>query len=166
MTDLLHATVCIGGLSLDQHVAPWDDIRRCLQQRGTLGPLLWRYYSTWGTLSHCGLQVFAGRAPLVLVTELDTNPGQSITNAAALLIGELVTALALPPDTVRFVECYTTPLGDLPVPRFSAVTFTYHKGGWTNPRWQHLDLPTAEAIAQAADAIPPAARNLSTRACA
>ncbi len=66
-----HRLLCAHGLSRDQGVFPWPEVRECLQQRRGLGPLRWGYRSPFGGGAFCQLQVFAppDAPPLIVVTE-------------------------------------------------------------------------------------------------
>jgi hypothetical protein len=55
----------------------------------------------------CHLRIFQDKSTsIVIATELDTNPGMSITNAAEVLAEKIVTQFHLDPKHTRFIEHY------------------------------------------------------------
>lgn len=87
-------------------------------------------------------------AHTVLLTELDTNPGESITSACARIATNLASVRGLNPKTTRWIQ-HNAP-DDLPddaLPIFEEVQFTWD-GNHTacDPQWQRLGDEQAETL--------------------
>ena len=75
---------------------------------------------------------------LVLMTELEKNPGMSVTNAIETIVLEVMEEYDLDPDKCLFVEHYQHLTGDLPESQrhtFDLVKFKWNMSGPTSPIW-------------------------------
>jgi hypothetical protein len=110
-------------------------------------PYLYRGYH--GCPSYCWLRIYMTPGQtMVLATELEDNPGTSITNMAAGLATEVVRAFHLPLDTLVWIEHYPAHLGinggaRLPA-SFDRVTFTPTPQGLQSPQWCRLSQTEVE----------------------
>jgi hypothetical protein len=123
----------------------------------------WTYEGYHGCESRCRLQVYeeAGFPPVIVATELDDNPGTSVTNMAEYLAAAAVGRL--------FPRCFEDPAGFCWVERYPAgvhrldrreslsiVTFQwkvprlvqFHKPrpSMGQPKWQYIKRPAFETI--------------------
>lgn len=103
------------------------------------------HHPTTGAPAHCGLRIYAGPAGRVVVlTELGSNPGISVTNAAAEIATGLAAMYRLDPVTTTWIEHYN---GDSYKGRnriddtFDEVKFLWRGGVATDPNWRRLTLP-------------------------
>ena len=87
---------------------------------------------------------------VVLATEVDDNPGTSVTNMAASLATEVVRTFRLPLDTLVWIEHYPPRLGIHGGPRlpvsFDQVTFTLTTQGLRHPQWRRLSQAAVETF--------------------
>jgi hypothetical protein len=87
---------------------------------------------------------------VVLVTELEDNPGTSITNMAEGLATEVVRAFGLSLDALVWIEHYPDRLILGGRPRrpatFDQVTFTRTAQGLRQPQWHRLSQAEVEAV--------------------
>jgi hypothetical protein len=96
---------------------------------------------------------------VVVVTEVEDNPGQSVTNALERIVGEILHAHSLDPSETVVIEHYEN--GGRGAPEdpatFDLVAFPnatpkpiLHTGRWVlqmgEPEWKALDRKTAEAL--------------------
>lgn len=96
--------------------------------------------------SACRLRIWQReRESVVVVTELDDNPGTSVTNRAAALAMQVYRAFELEPYLARWIEHYP-PDGQY-AETFAEVTFTLepHKG-LTRPQWRALTRADVERL--------------------
>jgi hypothetical protein len=90
----------------------------------------------------CHLRIFQDKtATIIIMTELATNPGMSITNAAEGLTSKIVKQFHLNPQTTRFIEHYGQESYELEegrdhVDTFDEVTFSWQGKHATNPEWR------------------------------
>ena len=90
----------------------------------------------------CHLRIIQNRtATFVIATELATNPGMSITNAAEVLASKIAKQFHLNPKTTRFIEHYGQESYDYEEGRkradtYDEVTFTWNGTGATHPVWK------------------------------
>lgn len=93
----------------------------------------------------CYLRIFQDKATsLVIATELNTNPGMSITNAAEVLASKIVNQFQLNPHTTRFIEhygqeSYEPEEGRERADTFDEVTFFWHGKNAIYPEWKPAD---------------------------
>lgn len=103
--------------------------------------LPFRYWGFQGTPSCCRIRVFEpkGHALVVLATELPDNPGTSITNFAAQLATQIGELLAVPLESLLWVEQYPE-CGPQPHEQesFALVSFTRTPHGLSHPSWRSL----------------------------
>ncbi len=100
---------------------------------------------------HCRLRIFtvSGRA-VVIATEMDDNPGTSVTNMAGPLAAQVSQAFGLPLKTLVWIE--PSPdrgfyAGKPTFPEvFAQVTFTLTPQGLRQPQWQRLPKGQGEAL--------------------
>jgi hypothetical protein len=104
------------------------------------------YIDMNGCLSHCGMEVIwdAG-CLLVVVSELDGNPGASVTNSIELIANQLCDSderfSPLNPDKLFFVE-HVLPDSITSEERWDLVTLTYKLQKFRSPKWAPLrDIP-------------------------
>jgi hypothetical protein len=119
---------------------------------------LYLYRGLHGCPSYCWLRIYMTPAQtVVLATELEDNPGTSITNMAAGLATEVVRTFGLPLDTLVWIEHYPAHLGinggaRLPE-SFDRVTFTHTAQGLRLPQWCRLSQTQVETLI--GQALPP-----------
>lgn len=110
---------------------------------------LFGYPGYFGHQSFCRLRVYwvsKDRPWYVVVTELQDNPGTSVTNRAEVIRDLASSELAIPRDSMVWIEHYHYPNAK-PEDRnrFSTVTFDVDDLGRSRcPRWQHLEASTLE----------------------
>ena len=112
---------------------------------------LYLYRGFHGCPSHCWLRIYtAPGQTVVLATEVDDNPGTSITNMAAGLATEVVRAFGLPLDRLVWIEHYPDRMVSAGRPRlpaaFDQVTFTHTAQGLQSPQWCRLSLAQVETL--------------------
>jgi len=113
------------------------------------GPLTFR--SARGGEGRCYLSVYErrGSLPVVIAYELASNPGPSVTNAAASIATQVWRRLL--PDAkegIIFVEAYkdNQRRGGEPAERFAEVTFDLDGDALHSPRWWHRERAEVEAL--------------------
>lgn len=90
----------------------------------------------------CHLRIFQDKTKtFVIVTELVTNPGMSVTNAAEVIASKVVNQFHLNPETTRFIEHYGQESyeytgGRKRVDVFDDVTFTWNGTNASSPKWK------------------------------
>jgi hypothetical protein len=95
--------------------------------------------------ANCFLRILQDRTTsIVIATELATNPGMSITNAAEVLASKVIKQFHLNPKTTRFIEHYGKASYDSEEGRKRADTFDEVTFLWTGtvamqPKWKPLD---------------------------
>lgn len=114
----------------------------------------WRYVGYYGAIALCRLQMLRkGDTALVMFTELEDNPGTSVTNASEKLATMVVQEFELAPHKCLFVEHY-------PADRLTGKGETYSivNYEWENAdrakgmpvareaSWEHLEAPDASAL--------------------
>ena len=112
---------------------------------------LYLYRGLHGCPSYCWLRIYTTSGQtIVLATEVDDNPGTSITHRAAGLATEVVRTFGLPLDTLRWIEHYPARLGGNGAPplpaSFDQVTFSGTAQGVWHPQWQRLSQAQVEAM--------------------
>jgi hypothetical protein len=98
-------------------------------------------------LGRCRVRIYkrSNGAHTVLLTELNTNSGESITNSCASIVTALVVTKGLNPKTTRWIQ-HEPPQDDLPQV-FDELQFTWDdKNTASNPKWVRLDDEQAEAL--------------------
>lgn len=81
----------------------------------------------------------------VLLTELDSNPGESIAGACDRIATDLVATRALNPKTTRWI-LQDPPRDDLPQV-FEEIQFAWDDRGWaSDPQWQPLTEAQVETL--------------------
>lgn len=82
---------------------------------------------------------------VVLLTELDTQSGESITSACERIATDLAATKKLNAKSTRWIQ-HDPPHADLP-PTFDEIRFTWdsHQTA-TDPQWQRLDYEKVEAL--------------------
>ncbi len=112
---------------------------------------LYLYRGFHGCPSYCWLRIYMTPGQtVVLATEVEDNPGTSITNMAAGLATEVVRVFHLPLDTLVWIEHYPAHLGinggaGLPE-SFDLVTFTHTAQGLRLPQWRRLSQTEVETF--------------------
>ena len=101
--------------------------------------------------SYCWLRIYtAPGQSVVLATELDENPGTSITNAAERLAMNVARTFGLTLDSLRWIEHYPERQGSHGRPglpeSFDLVTFTPTAQGLQSPEWTRLNPAQVEAM--------------------
>ena len=97
-------------------------------------------------LGTCRLRIFEhaqnpGHA-VVIATEVPSNPGPSVTNAAATIATQACARMALDPARLLFVEHYNDQDGE----RFALVSFERDNMTLRRPKWSHTDKAKVEAL--------------------
>jgi len=113
------------------------------------GPLTFR--SASGGEGRCYLSVYErkGSLPVVIAYELASNPGPSVTNAAASIATQAWRRL-LPQakEGIIFVEAYVDPrhVHMAPGERFAEVMFDLGGDAVHSPRWRHRERAEVERL--------------------
>jgi hypothetical protein len=98
--------------------------------------------------------LYRARQAVVIATELEDNPGTSVTNMAGPLATQVAQAFGLPLETLVWIEHYPDrgfSAGKPQCPEvFAQVTFTRTRLGLRQPRWQHLPKGQVEALIEQA----------------
>ncbi len=114
-----------------------------------------------GVEGRCYLSVYEhrGALPVVLVYELASNEGPSVTNAAASIATQVWRQLL--PDAkegIIIVEAYkdrdTRRGAGEPSERFAEVTFDLDGDALHSPRWRHIERADVEALIGAPASLP------------
>jgi len=117
------------------------------------------YTSASGAEGRCYLSVYEhrGTLPVVLVYELASNEGPSVTTAAASIATQVWRQLL--PDAkegIIVVEAYTDThrrAGE-PSARFAEVTFDLDGDALHLPRWRHIERAEVEALIGGSASLP------------
>ena len=118
---------------------------------GEISEMTYEYKSQWGWDSKCGLEVLNQQGfTLVIVTELDDNPGVSVTNFAEHLATHVCLDLQIDPMKLVWVEHYPD-AGKRPYPypaHWDAATFTFDilHGHFHSPSWFRVTEPQLRAM--------------------
>jgi hypothetical protein len=84
-------------------------------------------------------------AHTVLLTELNTNTGESISSACERIVTDLAAVKGLNPKTTRWIQ-HDPPHDDLPQ-LFDELQFTWDSNNYaSDPQWQQLGDEQAEAL--------------------
>lgn len=118
------------------------------------------YLSETGARSQCRIRLYLPDdeerdAPVVIASELATNPGANVTNAAELVAAEVMTAHLL--DRLVWIEHYPPEATDGREETFDLVTFGHYvpeqpilgairRKRLGEPHWKRLDRTTVEAL--------------------
>jgi hypothetical protein len=109
---------------------------------------VYEYLGSNGYISRCHLALYEtpNEPMIVIASEIPDNPGQSITNAAAVLATDVFRMFNGPKEGLIWIERYPKD-GDRPIDdeRYSMVSFDFSPNGFTNPKWRYI--PKAEVIA-------------------
>ena len=118
---------------------------------GEISEMTYEYKSQWGWDSKCGLEVLNQQGfTLVIATELDDNPGVSVTNFAEHLATRVCRDFKIDPMKLVWVEHYPDagkrPYFD-PV-HWDAATFTFNilQGHFHRPAWFWVPEPQLQAM--------------------
>ena len=90
----------------------------------------------------CHLRILQNRSTsTVIATELATNPGMSITNAAEMLASKIIQQFRLNPKRTRFIEhygqeSYDSEEGRKRADTFDEVTFSWNGTVAMQPKWK------------------------------
>ncbi len=116
-----------------------------------------RYRGYHGCLSRCRIQVYdngSERPYVVIATELEDNPGTSITNAAEIVAGEVWKLLEKPARTMVWIEHYPDRcfLGERPMLReqWDLVRFEQVGNCFLRPKWRRISKEEVERICEGA----------------
>ena len=112
---------------------------------------LYLYRSSSGCPSYCWLHIYTTPGQTVaLATELDENPGTSVTNMAERLATEVARTFGLSLNTLVWIEHYPARQGLSGRPRlpesFDQVTFTRTSHGLQHPEWRRLSQAQVETL--------------------
>src|SRR5712691_2646077 len=112
---------------------------------------LYLYRGYHGCPSYCWLRIYtAPDRTVVIATEVDDNPGTSMTNMAAHLATEVTRTFGLPLDALVWIEHYPARrvIGGHPrLPAsFDLVTFTWTPLGLRAPQWRRVSKEQVEAL--------------------
>ena len=100
-----------------------------------------------GVPGRCRVRIYKRKngTHTVLLTELNSNSGESITSACERIATDLAAAKRLNPKTTRWIQ-HEPPQDDLPQV-FDELQFTWDSNNTANdPQWQSLDDEQAEAL--------------------
>ena len=76
---------------------------------------------------------------LVLVSEIQNNPGMSVTNAVVSLANQVIRDFELDPNKLVWLERYDARIyREEADQNYTLVRFTYEDGWLTDPRWEYL----------------------------
>jgi hypothetical protein len=101
--------------------------------------------------SYCWLRVYTAiDQTVVIATEVEDNPGMSITNAVAALATEVARRFAIPLDGLTWIEHYPERIvegGRLRIPEMlDQVSFMPGPAECARPEWRHLQKAEVEAM--------------------
>ncbi len=103
-----------------------------------------------GTLrfaSHCHLRILQNdQETLVIATEVNTNPGTSLTNAAEIIATNVVKRWQLDPTRTRFIEHYTPESFEGADEEYKEVRFTWISQQADDPEWRMLSPQEVAAL--------------------
>lgn len=107
---------------------------------------------------YCRLRIYNRRGKhLVVLTEVDNNPGQSITAASDVIATGLVKRYQLNPATTRWIEHWPADTNDKQSePSYASVKYTWQAGVASSPHWQDLSLERAEVMMETSQPTGPA----------
>src|SRR5258708_23620118 len=93
--------------------------------------------------SHCHLKISKHNDQyIVIATELGTNEGMSITNAAEFLATKVAQEFDLDPSKTVFIEHYSDEsfenMKSKTEETYNQVTFTWENGEASDPQWRRL----------------------------
>lgn len=95
------------------------------------------YKSVNGQLSYCNINV---KGNLVIVTELRSNPGVSITNAAEIIAEKVCKNFKIKPEELIYIEHYQSEKSFLrTTDTFDFVEFDINNGKFSEPKWIPID---------------------------
>lgn len=101
-----------------------------------------RYRGYHGCPSQCRIRVYQAEgnpsiSPVLIATELESNPGTSVTNRIEVIATEVFRLLERPEAGLTVIEHYTK--NAIAPERFALVTMIWEAGsGFTTPRWKYL----------------------------
>jgi len=113
---------------------------------------LLEYRGYHGCKSECRIRLYEGegKPPVVIATELDSNPGTSVTNRAEAIAHLMWQYLERPPAGMVFIENYPDRcfIGDRPMMResFDLVSFEWGSGRPEKPVWRRISRSQVETI--------------------
>ncbi|MES2464662.1 MAG: hypothetical protein V4671_29215 [Armatimonadota bacterium] len=118
-------------------------------RRKTLNTVL-RYRGYHGCPSLCRVCVYEGPdgkgiAPVLVATEMESNPGTSVTNRIEVIATEIYRLLERPQAGLTVIEHYGA--CRIAPERFSLVTLHWDRcKGFVSPRWRHLTQGEVESM--------------------
>lgn len=112
------------------------------------------YRGYHGCPSKCGVQIYEPTQPgetyVAIYTELDDNPGTSVTNAAETIATGIWKLLERPTRGIVFIERYRDRalVGGRPMfkEHFDRVTFELIQGRFARPRWRRVSKEEIERL--------------------
>jgi hypothetical protein len=95
-------------------------------------------------LAHCRVRIYEHEGQQVVVaTEMEGNPGMSVTNAAEDIATQLAAAYNLEVDRLIWIEHYCYPdEGHI----FDLVRFTWEGGKASDPQWRRITFEEVERL--------------------
>ena len=119
--------------------------------------LMYEFKGFHGCQSRCEYEVHAleDGGSLLVLTEIEDNPGTSVTNMAEHLATDICRKENISPQGLVVVEHYPA-RGTWVAETFDLVTFDFdwRQGRFTNPRWQRLDRDRYTALVAGAGPVP------------
>ena len=115
---------------------------RPIQRRRKTLDMILRYRGYHGCPSMCRIRVYEVEgdptvSPVLIATELDSNPGTSVTNRIEVIATEVYRLLERPEAGLTVIEHYAR--NTIAPERFALVTVVCEKGkSFITPRWRHL----------------------------
>ena len=95
--------------------------------------MIYNYYGLWRCASKCDIEVYGN---VVVATELEDNPGTSITNFAAELATMICKEYRIPMCKLIWIEHY--PERENFPESYSIVNFEYMDGELCFPEWKYI----------------------------
>ena len=126
------------------------------------------YTPEWTRLpGRCRATVFLetrDRAGVIVVSEMDDNPGPSVTNSIEAICSALERVLCMPGLAgYRLVEHY--PPNSQRGPTYDLVDIVRSDRGFHSPSWKHLDVEAFEAMVPLDEGDEPATTYLANVRC-
>jgi hypothetical protein len=109
---------------------------------------IYHYTGFWGCEAKCHLRAYeeSGESLTVIATELNDNPGTSITNMAEHLATRVQDELERTHERLTWIEHYPKRgEGFILEENFSEVTFTATLRGYVHPQWRYMTVEEVEA---------------------
>jgi hypothetical protein len=100
-----------------------------------------------GFESRCKLRIFdTGDRTVVIATELEDNPGTTITNYADQLATQIIMEFNIKPDSLIWIEHYPArpEIGEQET--FDLISFKWNGTRYIKPEWYHIEKSMLDKI--------------------